>query len=55
VKDEGAKEDLHNYLGKVSYAVPNYGMETVRGDFKVKVGKEFFFIQHVEGSVFTTK
>jgi len=43
-------------LEKVCDAVPNYDMTIIQGDFNTKVGKRvLFFIQHVEGTAFTTK
>ena len=37
------------------YAVPNYNMETVLGDFSTRVGNEYSYILHVEGTSFKTK
>jgi len=37
------------------YAVFNYNMKTVLGDFNTRAGNEYSYIQHVEGTLFTTK
>jgi len=42
-------------LEKVSGVVPNYNVKTVLGDLgKLKVEKSPVYIQHVEGTAFTT-
>ena len=37
------------------YAVPNYKMEIILGDFSTTAGNEYSYIQQVEGTSFTTK
>jgi hypothetical protein len=37
------------------YAVPNYNMKTILGDFSTRVGNGYSYIQHVEGTSFTMK
>jgi len=41
-QDEVAKEVFYSSVEKVSDAVPNYDMKTMLGNFKAKVGKEFY-------------
>jgi len=42
-------------MKKVCDVVPTYDMNTLLGDLKGKVGKESIYIQHVEGTAFTTE
>jgi len=53
-KDEVDKEECYSSLEKLCDAVLSYDMKTVLGDFKTKVGKKPIYIQHVEGTTFTT-
>jgi len=42
-------------LEKVRDAFPDYDMKRVIGDLTLKLEKSPIYIQHVEGTVFTTK
>jgi hypothetical protein len=42
-------------LEKVCDAVPDYDMKTVLRDLKLNLEKIPIYIQHVEGTVFTTE
>jgi hypothetical protein len=42
-------------LEKVSDAVPTYDMKTILGTSKINLEKSRIYIQHVEGTAFTTE
>jgi hypothetical protein len=54
-KDEVAKEEFYNSLGKVCDTVPNYDIKKYSGTSTTKLEKGPIYIQHVEGTVFTAK